>query len=250
MRDTIQKTATLYSMFMPEHRCPYGLRAKDLLQRHGYEVKDKHLTTREEVERFKQAHHVTTTPQIFIDDNRIGGFDDLRRHLGIRVRDKNATTYQPVIALFCVAALLALSLSWIAHESFFNPQAIEWFIAISMVLLGLQKLKDIEGFATSFLNYDLLAQKWVRYGYIYPFVETGAGLFMIAGVLVWLCAPAALIVASIGAISVFKAVYIDKRDLRCACVGGNSNVPLGFISLLENLMMIGMAVWMMAKAVF
>ena len=42
----------------------------------------------------------------------------------------------------------------------------------------------------------------------------------------------------------FKAVYIDKRELKCACVGGSSNVPLGFVSLTENLMMIGMAVWM------
>jgi hypothetical protein len=45
-------------------------------------------------------------------------------------------------------------------------------------------------------------------------------------------------------VSVFKAVYIDKRGLKCACVGGSSNVPLGFLSLTENLMMIAMAVWM------
>ena len=45
----------------------------------------------------------------------------------------------------------------------------------------------------------------------------------------------------------FKAVYIDKRELKCACVGGDSNVPLGFVSLTENLMMIGMAVWMLAR---
>ncbi|WP_051394209.1 hypothetical protein [Pseudomonas taeanensis] len=48
-------------------------------------------------------------------------------------------------------------------------------------------------------------------------------------------------------VSVFKAVYIDKRELKCACVGGDSNVPLGFISLTENLMVVGMAVWMIVK---
>jgi hypothetical protein len=41
---------------------------------------------------------------------------------------------------------------------------------------------------------------------------------------------------------VIKAVCIDKRELECACVGGNSNVPLGFISLTENLSMIAMGV--------
>ena len=57
----------------------------------------------------------------------------------------------------------------------------------------------------------------------------------------------ALFIGGIGAVSVFKAVYIDRRELKCACVGGDSNVPLGFVSLTENLMMIGMAVWMVAR---
>lgn len=60
-------------------------------------------------------------------------------------------------------------------------------------------------------------------------------------------APVALLVAGIGAVSVFKAVYIERRELKCACVGGNSNVPLGFVSFTENLMMVGMAIWMLAK---
>ena len=124
---------------------------------------------------------------------------------------------------------------------------IERFIALAMVLLGLQKLQDVDKFATMFLTYDLLAQRWVRYGYAYPFLETTAGLLMLAGALTWLSAPVTIVFAGIGAISVFKAVYIDKRDLKCACVGGDSNVPLGFISLLENVMMVGMAIWMMAK---
>ena len=70
---------------------------------------------------------------------------------------------------------------------------------------------------------------------------------MMVGLLTWLSAPAALIVAGIGAISVFNAVYIDKRELKCACVGGDSKVPLGFVSLTENLMMVGMALWMLTK---
>ena len=118
----------------------------------------------------------------------------------------------------------------------------------AMVLLGLQKLKDIEQFATMFLNYDLLAQRWVRYGYIYPFIETGAGLAMMAGVATLIAAPLALVAAGIGAVSVVKAVYIDKRVLKCAWVGGDSKVPLGFVSLTENLMMFGMAVWMLFLA--
>jgi len=57
---------------------------------------------------------------------------------------------------------------------------------------------------------------------------------MIASALMWLAIPVALFIGGIGAVSVLKAVYIDKRELKCACVGGNSNVPLGFISLTEK----------------
>ncbi len=55
---------------------------------------------------------------------------------------------------------------------------------------------------------------------------------------------AAILVGTVGAVSVLKAVYVDRRELKCACVGGNSKVPLGFVSLTENVMMIGMALLM------
>lgn len=238
--------ATIHRMVMDKHMCPHGLKARDLLRRGGFDVEDRHLTSRDEVDAFKAEHDVKTTPQVFIGGQRIGGYDDLRAHLGKPVRAKGATTYRPVIALFSVAALMAVVVTWLVMGVPLAGQTLAWFISISMVLLGLQKLKDVDQFATMFLNYDLLARRWVRYGYVYPFIETGAGLAMMAGVLTWIAAPLALVAAGIGAVSVFKAVYIDKRELKCACVGGDSSVPLGFVSLTENLMMMAMAIWMLA----
>lgn len=243
----MQKTAVLYRMVMTDHMCPHGLKAKALLERKGYEVEDHHLSSREQIDAFKAEHDVKTTPQAFIDGERIGGFDDLSAFFGKPAKDKSDATYTPVIALFSVAALMAIAVTWVSTGAAMSLRTGELFIAISMVLLGLQKLQDVDRFATMFLNYDLLAQRHVRYGYVYPYVETGAGLLMIAGALTWIAAPAALFVATIGAVSVFKAVYIDKRELKCACVGGDSKVPLGFVSLTENLMMMAMAVWMLAK---
>ena len=242
-----KKTATLYRTVMPNHVCSHGLRSRDLLRRRGFKVNDQLLTNREEVEALKALHKVTTVPQIFIDKTRIGGFDDLLEYFGETKPLGSSKNYQPIIVLFSIGLLLAIAVTWLKLEVIFNLKTIEWFISISMVLLGLQKLMDLERFTTMFLTYDLLAQRWVRYSYIYPFVEAGAGLMMIAGLLTWISAPAAFFVASIGAVSVFKAVYIDRRDLKCACVGGDSNVPLGFVSLTENLMMVGMAIWMIAK---
>ena len=238
------KAARLYRMVMPDHICPYGLKALDLLKRSGYAVEDHPLVTREEVDAFKARHDIATTPQTFIAGQRIGGYDDLRRFLGKKVADPQATSYRPVIALFSMTLLMALAASFAVYGSPFTIRAGEWFIAFSMAVLALLKLQNVESFATMFLNYDLLAKRWVPYSYVYPYAEGLAGTLMIAGALTWLSVPVALFIGTIGAVSVFKAVYIDRRELKCACVGGSSNVPLGFVSLTENLMMIAMAVWM------
>ena len=244
------KTATVYRMVMPDHLCPYGLKTVDLLKREGFAVEDHHLETRAQTDAFKTEHDVATTPQTFIDGQRIGGYDDLREYLGKSRSqpEEGETSYQPVLAIFGVALMLALAISWYVFETVFTVQAAEWFVSLSMALLAIQKLQDLRSFSTMFLNYDLLARRWVRYGYIYPFGEALAGILMVAHVLPIISVPVALFIGTVGAVSVFKAVYVDKRELKCACVGGNSNVPLGFVSLTENLFMIGMGLWMGAKA--
>lgn len=238
------KEATLYRMVMPDHLCPSGLKALDLLKREGFKVDDHHLTSRPEVEAFKAEHDVTTTPQIWLGDERIGGYSDLRKHLG---KVQEGTTYWPVGILFAMTALMALGAGWVATGQAISILAAEWFVSFSMCALAYLKLRDIEAFSLSFVNYDLLARKWVPYSFLYPWLEGLAGVLMTAHVLKIVSIPVALFIGTIGAASVFKAVYIDKRSLKCACVGGNSNVPLGFVSLTENLFMIGMAVWMLVK---
>ena len=69
--------ATLYRMVLPDHTCPYGVAAKEMLERAGYEVDDRILKSREEVERFKAETGVETTPLIFIDGEPIGGMAEL-----------------------------------------------------------------------------------------------------------------------------------------------------------------------------
>jgi glutaredoxin len=247
MEAPVAKQAKLYRMVTDQHVCPFGLKSRDLLQREGYTVDDHLLRTRAEADAFMAEQNVKTTPQTFVAGQRVGGYDDLRRHFGKTVRDPQAVTYQPVIAVFGMAALMALAASWAAFGSLVTVRAAEWFIAFSMCILAILKLRDLESFSNTFLGYDLLAQRAVRYAYVYPFAEAIAGVLMIAGALMWLSIPVALFIGSIGAVSVFKAVYIDKRELKCACVGGDSNVPLGFISLTENLMMVAMAIWMLVK---
>ncbi|RUO35753.1 MauE/DoxX family redox-associated membrane protein [Aliidiomarina sanyensis] len=238
------KHAVVYRMLTPKHSCPYGLKLIDLLRREGYTIEDKPLRSREEIDAFKAENDVKTTPQAFINGERIGGYEAVRKHLGKKVRDPEATTYRPVAVLFSLTALTAITLTKGFYDQWLTGQTIEWFIALSMVALAMLKLQDVESFSTMFLNYDLLAKRWVPYGYVYPYAEGLAGVLMVGGLLNWISIPVALFIGTVGALSVFKAVYIDRRELKCACVGGSTRVPLGFISLTENLMMIGMALWM------
>ena len=198
----VTKTAQLHRMVMASHTCPYGLKALHLLKSKGFAVEDHHLTTREEADAFKAQHDVRTTPQVFIDGQWIGGYDDLRRHFGQTVSDPKKPTYAPVLAVFAGTALMALAVSYLLNGSPFTLQAVELFIAFSMVVLAILKLQNVEKFSTMFLNYDLLAKRWVPYGYVYPFAELGAGVLMIAGVLNWLSIPLALFIGLIGAVSV------------------------------------------------
>lgn len=78
------QSITLYRMVLPDHICPYGVRAKQLLEGSEVEFEDRILSSRDEVDAFQQEHGVDTTPQIFVDGERIGGSEELERWLESR----------------------------------------------------------------------------------------------------------------------------------------------------------------------
>ena len=76
-----EKSATLYRMVLPDHTCPFGVRAKAMLESAGYQIDEHILRSRAEVDAFEAEQGVTTTPQVFIGGEQIGGSDDLERYL-------------------------------------------------------------------------------------------------------------------------------------------------------------------------
>ena len=243
----MSKRATLYRMVMPNHICPFGLKSKDLLERKGFEVNDHHLTSRSETDAFKEKHEVKTTPHTFIDDKCIGGYDDLRDYFNLKQESEFGSRYTPIIVIFSLAALMVAALMLKGGLAADVEPFVMNFIGITMVILALQKLQDLVAFSNQFITYDLLAMKHVRYAYVYPFAEAYAGLGMLAGLPALMVSPVSIFIGAIGAVSVIKAVYVDKRELKCACVGGNSDLPLGFISLTENLAMFGAGLYMLVN---
>ncbi len=225
---------TVYRMSMADKECPWGLKAIALLKEKGIAFQDIKLTDQEAVNALKAKFNVPTTPQIFFGEERVGGYSDLAARLNAPVA-KAEFSYVPVVAVFGVAALITLSLG----------QGFMGFMGIALCMLASLKLMDMEGFAAGFAKYDLLSKRVKPYAWAYPVIELGLGLALLAKLASPFIALVSLAVGVIGAVSVVKAVYIDKMEINCACIGGNSKAPLGVVSLLENLMMVAMGVMLL-----
>ena len=136
-------------------------------------------------------------------------------------------SFIPLAAVFGTSFLITITLL----------KSFQIFMGISICLLAMLKLMDIEAFGISFKKYDLISSRFNQWIYIYPFCE------LLIGISFLLSAPfspvilVAFILGIIGMASVFKAVYLDKLKLNCACVGGYAKTPLGIISFIENLLM-------------
>lgn len=235
---TVQNPVRLYRMSTPEHECPWGLKAVALLQKQGIDFEDHKLTSDAETKAFKEEHQVATTPQIFFGEERIGGYTDLAQRFEVEAEGAEYS-YTPVVALFSTAGLVA----WAA------ALGVPGFMGVSLSMLASLKLMDIEAFAESFEKYDLITQRAKPYAKAFPFLELLLGLGFLSGLAPVATGIGSLFLGATGAISVIKAVYIDKLALNCACVGGNSKAPLGVVSFLENAIMVAMGTFLLVSSV-
>ena len=219
----------LYRMDLPDHACPWGLKALHLLQELGIPFHDHRLTTPEQIDAFKQQHGVATTPQIFSGAERIGGYTDLAARLQVTAEGIEVS-YTPVVAVFATALLVDLAVAG----------GVMGFMGYALAMLAMLKLMDVGAFATSFIKYDLLSQRWPAYARVYPGLELLVALGFLADQAALATGWLGFLLGVSGMVSVYKAVVIDKLALNCACVGGHSKAPLSVVSFAENLMMAGM----------
>lgn len=141
-------------------RLPVWTEARDLLQAKGILFDDHLLTTSVAVDAFKQAHRVTTTPQVFSRDERIDGYGNLAKRPGEEAESVEYS-YTPVLAVFGSTLLIALVLEGSILRHF------KW---LSICVLVILKLMDISSFAESLSKYDLIIQRWRNWAKVYPSV--------------------------------------------------------------------------------
>lgn len=103
---------------------------------------------------------------------------------------------------------------------------------------------DLKGFAYSYMSYDIVAKKWLAWGFIYPFIELSLGLAYLFHFAILEATIVTLVVMSISSIGVIKSL-LEKKKIQCACLGTVFNLPMSNITLIEDLLMVLMAAVML-----
>jgi len=117
------------------------------------------------------------------------------------------------------------------------------FMAGFFIAFSFFKLLDLEAFADSYSMYDIVAKKIRAWGYLYPFVELALGLALALNIYPLPVNYITLAVMSVSLVGVLQSVF-NKRQIKCACLGTVFNLPMSFITILEDGLMIVMSVIM------
>lgn len=154
-----------------------------------------------------------------------------------------ATSYFPLLLiLFYLCA--ATSVFELAEGGWDSQRAMRHFMAGFFLVFSFFKLLDLQAFADAYAGYDLLAARWRVYGLAYPMIELGLGLAYLSGIQPRLTNWITVIVMGIGTLGVVKTL-VGGRKIRCACLGAVFNLPMSSVTLIEDLLMVGMAVAML-----
>ncbi len=163
--------------------------------------------------------------------------------------DETSGSYTPliVVILLITAAAAILSLRDVQHGGFAVRALVSSFMTGFFLVFAGFKLVDLRGFADGYATYDLLAVRWRGYGFIYPFIELGFGLAMLAGLESKALFIAELVVMTFSGLGV--AIKLAKGErFQCACLGTFLKVPLTKVTLVEDFGMAALALTMLLLA--
>lgn len=157
-------------------------------------------------------------------------------------------TYRPLLLIF--SFITGVSIIKAFHSDIFEIAHFSWmhfmnnFMAGFFIVFSFFKFLNLKAFAESYAMYDLLAMKIPTYGFIYPFIELGLGLAYLTSFQPQFTNWATVIIMGFSSIGVIQSV-VDKRKIRCACLGTVFNLPMSTVTIIEDLLMVGMAILML-----
>ena len=157
--------------------------------------------------------------------------------------DRWFKTYQPLILVFSYILLVTLTIE-ATHSEFALHRWMPHFMAGFFLIFSFFKLLDVKGFANSYAMYDLLAKRLPAYGLLYPLIELGLGIAYVLNWQPFYTNLATFVVMAFSSVGVILAV-LNKQKIRCACLGAVFNLPMSTVTIIEDILMAAMALWML-----
>lgn len=148
-------------------------------------------------------------------------------------------TYKPILLIFGYIIGITLVIEFM-NGTWGLMRWMNHFMAGFFIVFSFFKLLNLKGFAESYGMYDVIAKKWNGWGYMYPFVELGLGLAFLMGMHPVLTNSITLVVMALSIIGVLQSV-LNKRKIKCACLGTVFDLPMSTITIIEDALMISMS---------
>lgn len=149
----------------------------------------------------------------------------------------------PLLSIFVVVITVTLLLNYLIFEP--SPATgMRVFMGVFFVVFGGFKVMRLKGFANAYPDYDLVAQHSKLYAWVYPFIELALGILFLANLWIISANIITIVIMSIGALGVYLKLR-KGEEIICACLGTVFKVPMTWVTLMEDLVMVGMAIVML-----
>lgn len=149
--------------------------------------------------------------------------------------------YLPVFYIYVFSFLITLNLTF--YYTLVFRHSILYFLGFFSIIFAVLKIINLKGFVESFAEYDFISKKFIYYAYAFPFIELIFGIFFVLLRENIFLTAFCFIFYTLNLVSVLLAL-LKKQKFVCACLGGLFNVPLSYVSLLENLTMLGGVIYL------
>jgi len=155
------------------------------------------------------------------------------------VESENDESFKPLIIVIAFILLL-VGMSQITNGSFNWKESMRLFMGAFFIAFSFFKFLDLKGFAQAYQSYDIIAARWLGWGYIYPFIELGLGILFLFNLVPFYANLITLIALGISSIGVIQSV-VNKKKIKCACLGTGFNLPMTTVTIIEDLSMVVMS---------
>ena len=177
-------------------------------------------------------------------DYTITGADGEMHHASASVEKGSwLNTYKPILLTGAYITGVTLFIQ-AAGGSFHVETWMRHFMAGFFLVFSFFKLLNLKGFAESYATYDIVGRKWMGWGYVYAFIELGLGLLYLINFNPVLTNALAFVVMSVSIVGVLQSV-LNRRKIKCACLGAVFNLPMSTVTVIEDALMIAMSAFML-----